>query len=84
MNLTLLLQTLQNYCLEQVADTSLTCLLNAKNNYFLFIVAWGPPAFHIIGAVSTMSVTQESAVYAKDNEENIYARTEVTPTLLAS
>ena len=54
MNLTLLLQTLQNYCLEQVADTSLTCLLNAKNNYFLFIVAWGPPAFHIIGAQSQL------------------------------
>jgi len=54
MNLTLQLKTLQNYCLEHVVDTSLTCLLNAKNNYFLFIVAWGPPAFQVVGAQSQL------------------------------
>jgi len=36
------------------------------------------------GSVSTMSATQGSAVYAKDNKAYIYARITVTPILLAS
>jgi len=51
-------------------------------SYLLFM---GSTSFPINwGSVSTLSVTQESAVYAKDNEANIYARIAVTPILLAS